>query len=235
MGFFDGTLFAKTPERGDRLNERYLRIIAPNLKAISGKRILDLASHNGCWSYAALTNGAASVVGIEGRKGVMNSGLPIFSQFDESRYHFICGDVFAETERLIKSGSTFDTILCLGIFYHIMDHYRLMRLMVDLKPSCIILDTALILSDEQKIVLQFERTDRASTAIPETPDQAKRIVGCASISALDAMAKSCGYSVERIDWNLCEVQTPEAVMDYFKEGPEMRRRFTLVLRPSNEP
>ena len=38
--------------------------------------------------------------------------------------------------------STFDIVLCLGIFYHIMDHYRLLNLIRQLKPRLVILDNS---------------------------------------------------------------------------------------------
>jgi predicted RNA methylase len=41
---------------------------APFASEISGARVLDLASHDGRWSYAFAGVGAASVVGIEGRQ-----------------------------------------------------------------------------------------------------------------------------------------------------------------------
>src|SRR6476661_8939613 len=55
-----------TATRG-RLNLRYEAIFAENRDIFAGAKVLDIASHDGRWSLAALECGAASVIGIEAR------------------------------------------------------------------------------------------------------------------------------------------------------------------------
>ena len=63
-GFFDRypryltTSDSETQMGSARLNLRHTAIIESNLDAIRGRRILDIASHDGRWSFAALRAGA---------------------------------------------------------------------------------------------------------------------------------------------------------------------------------
>ena len=51
--------------RGNRLNYRYLAIIQNQIKSFKDSSILDLVSHDGRWSLAALETGAKHVTAIE--------------------------------------------------------------------------------------------------------------------------------------------------------------------------
>ena len=56
----------------NRLNLRHEAIFGENKEVFEGQRVLDIASHDGRWSFAALKAGATSVVGIEGRPSSSN-------------------------------------------------------------------------------------------------------------------------------------------------------------------
>ena len=75
MGFFDGYpafyQSSRTGSHPNRLNARYQALIESNRDIIEGGRILDIASHDGRWSFAALHAGAEHVVGIEARSGLV--------------------------------------------------------------------------------------------------------------------------------------------------------------------
>jgi hypothetical protein len=68
-GFIDEfPQFYSTSQTGavpNRLNQRYRACLEWNEPVIRGNRILDIASHDGRWSFAALKTGASHVVGIE--------------------------------------------------------------------------------------------------------------------------------------------------------------------------
>jgi len=49
---------SNTAARPDRLNDRYRAIIDFNRGIIQGSTILDIASHDGRWSFAAIKSGA---------------------------------------------------------------------------------------------------------------------------------------------------------------------------------
>src|SRR5260370_605839 len=102
--FFDHfDRFVETSQTGsvvDRLNARYLALIHANRALIDGSSVLDLASHDGLFSFAALRNGASRVVGIEAEPGLVATSRANMERYDiaPSRYEFICGDVFDDIE-----------------------------------------------------------------------------------------------------------------------------------------
>jgi len=51
----------------NRFQQRWRMIIDPNGDLFQGARVLDIASHDGRWSFAALKAGAEFVEGVEGR------------------------------------------------------------------------------------------------------------------------------------------------------------------------
>ena len=58
-----------------RLNLRHRAIIERNRDILAGARVLDIASHDGRWSFAALKAGAAHVTGIEARHDAVDAGV----------------------------------------------------------------------------------------------------------------------------------------------------------------
>ena len=148
-GFFDEyPLFyftSKTSAVPNRLNQRYRACIEWNDAAIRGQRILDLASHDGRWSFAAIKAGAINVVGIEARDYLVeaaNANLRKCGISDNS-FQFIVGDAFECLDRI--EPNTVDTVFCLGFFYHVASHMLLLSKIARLKPKYLILDTALYL------------------------------------------------------------------------------------------
>jgi len=205
----------------NRLNERYNHIILPNLKHIVGKRILDMGSHDGRWMWAALESGASFVTGIEGRAETAARLIPQLTSKFPGQYEVIVGDVFDALANF--DNSQFDTILCLGIFYHILNHDRLMRLMSQLQPEAIIIDSGLIDDDDMIIKLQYEPTSNPLMGIG---DQPQTLVGIPSRGCLNAIAKLHGYDVNYIVWDKESIRQHQDIGDYLANA-----RFTTVLQP----
>ena len=63
-----------------RLNSRYEAIIAKNADRLAGKRVLDIASHDGRWTFAALSAGAAHVTGAEPRRELIDNAESTFAE-----------------------------------------------------------------------------------------------------------------------------------------------------------
>jgi 23S rRNA G2069 N7-methylase RlmK/C1962 C5-methylase RlmI len=59
---------SRTSPWPERLHARYQAIIQENLDLLRGQRVLDVASHDGRWSFAALKAGCAHVTGMEARE-----------------------------------------------------------------------------------------------------------------------------------------------------------------------
>jgi hypothetical protein len=231
--FGPGTPYSEyEPRKLLRINERYKRIIESNLTQIVGKRILDLAAHDGRWTWAALTAGAAYVEAVEGRPELVQQANQALSEFPPERFTFLQGDIFSYlTENVRAKGDRFDTILCLGIFYHINEHFRLLQLMSNVAPSAIILDSALLSTEEPIIRFKVEKTDDPLNAIPGEVGNNHALVGTMSTGLLGRWAKLNGWDVEYIAWNRTDIAQPAPVRDYLAESDRFRdrRRYTCVL------
>ena len=92
------------------LNLRFHPLIGKNLDILKDATVLDIASHDGRWSFAALKNGAKKVYGIEGKKELVQNSIENMKKYGiaEERYHFVVGDIFEEisksSTRIFRSG-----------------------------------------------------------------------------------------------------------------------------------
>src|SRR5262245_36226628 len=148
MGFFDflqtSARYAGEDANLNRLEQRRRFIVEPYVDDLSGARVLDLACNDGRWSYALAAAGAREVVGVEARPELIDQ----FTQFPDDEHtakvSLIAGDFFDVLPRLIEAGERFDVVAIYGVFYHIMDHYRLLKLVQRLEPRLIVIDSEFI-------------------------------------------------------------------------------------------
>ncbi len=72
---------SKTAAFANRLNWRAEILLSRNREVIEGKSVLDLASHDGRFSWACLELRASRVVGVEGRQelGLIQFSVSAFS------------------------------------------------------------------------------------------------------------------------------------------------------------
>ena len=215
--------FSGNERNPNRLAERYKRIIAANIDHIKGKSILDLASNNGRWSYAACAAEAARVQGIEGRLEEVQIAEKLIAKYDyTNKCSFEMGDIYDWL--FSNQDKRYDTVFCLGIYYHVLDHYMLLRLMARLQPECIIIDSGFVRTFDIMTHIHFEDPARHLNALPAYPDQKSELVGSISLGMMLQMAWNCGYSCEPVIWDPKEVEDKSAVQDYMSG-----RRFTLRL------
>jgi len=123
------------------LNARIDNLLTRNLDCFKGKRILDIGSHMGTFAYSALELGAEFVQGIDTEEKTIERGQELFKQakISETRYDFKVDDAFRYLENL-EEGS-FDTVLCLGTIYYMVEPYRLLKLMQKVAKEAVLLDT----------------------------------------------------------------------------------------------
>ena len=123
------------------LNARIDNLLTRNLDCFKGKRILDIGSHMGTFAYSALEMGAEFVQGIDTEVKTVERGQKLFQQLKvpESRYSLKVDDAFRYLENL-EEGS-FDTVLCLGTLYYMVEPYRLLKLMQKVAKEAVLLDT----------------------------------------------------------------------------------------------
>ena len=87
---------SRTAASPARLNLRHEAMIEPNRDILAGARVIDLASHDGRWSFAAHEAGAAHVTGVEARRPMVEAARRTFAGYGvpSDRYTFIRGDLF---------------------------------------------------------------------------------------------------------------------------------------------
>ena len=129
------------PYNFECLNARIDNLLTRNLDCIRGKRVLDIGSHMGTFMYSALELGAEFVQGIDTEEKTIERGQELFQQsrVDDSRYNFKVDDAFRYLES-IEEGS-FDTVICLGTLYYVVEPYRLLMLMKKAAIETILIDT----------------------------------------------------------------------------------------------
>ena len=123
------------------LNARIDNLLTRNLDCFKGKRILDIGSHMGTFAYSALELGAEFVQGIDTEEKTIERGQELFKQakISETRYDFKVDDAFRYLENL-EEGS-FDTVLCLGTIYYMVEPYQLLKLIQKVAKEAVLLDT----------------------------------------------------------------------------------------------
>jgi hypothetical protein len=142
-GFFDAhPRFLETSKTGPalaRLNARYKVLLHENRHLIEGRRVLDVASHDGRFSFAALRTGAREVVGVEHDPELVRHAVSHMEAYgvDPARYRFECRDLFPGFADL----GTLDVVLCLGILYHVNEHLHLLSSIAEVEPEVVLIDT----------------------------------------------------------------------------------------------
>lgn len=233
MNFFDNyPIFyttSKTKAFPNRLNNRYVALIESNKKLIENKSILDIASHDGRWSFAALKNGAKYVLGIEGREDLVNNAVNNMKnyQIPNDKFHFIAGDIHNEIKKL--EPKSFDTVFCFGFFYHTMNHYDLLDQIRRLSPENLILDTVISKSKSSIIEVKEEDSNVEMYAIKNAEyNNINVLVGHPSKKAMELMLKNFGFEYQYYDWHDGRISDWKDLESYKNKG-----RVTLVAKNLN--
>jgi Methyltransferase domain len=223
---------SRTAAHRGRLNMRYEAIFAENRDIFEGARVIDIASHDGRWSFAALETGAAEVLGIEARDELVDAARENLAHYgvDASRYRFVAGDVF---DVLSREEDPVDVVLCLGFLYHTLRYPELMRRIRDRAPRHLIIDTFVVRRRRTKPVVHLftEHTERERNAVVDAFSYGDQtLVGWPSVAGLEALVGAYGFAVERYsDWGALLRDNPamENVTDY-AEGRRVTARCVSV-------
>ncbi len=234
MGFFDFVADIPPYSEGNevaRLNKRFEMIVTPFRDAIDGARVLDLGAHDGRWAYALAGAGASEVVGIEARAELFER----FKQFPDApfkdRIDLRQGDFFKALQAFNDAGETFDLVAVYGIFYHIMDHFHMLKLIRGLRPKLVIVDGEFIDRPNPMIQMIMEKTDLDLNAAPQHEGQEKAIIGIPSFMAMDRMARALDFTIDWVDADALFGADRKGIQDYFRDDASRKKRATCWLTP----
>jgi hypothetical protein len=186
-----------------RLNLRYEAIFGENRDIFEGSSVLDLASHDGRWSLAALATGARRVTGIEARPELVKAATENLREYGygADRVRFITGDVH---EVLNTQDFEADVVLCLGFLYHTLRYNELLHGIRRTNARYLIIDTFSphMMGPVPNVKVITEDADEEGKAAADTYTCGPSVlVGCPNLAAIRTMLGAYGYRVERLsDW-----------------------------------
>lgn len=186
----------------DRLNLRHEAIITANRDILEGARVLDLASHDGRWAFAAVNAGAAHVTGIEARAQLVAHAEQTFEEagVDAARYRFISGDMFRV---LAEHEFEVDVVLCLGFLYHTLRYNELFHHIAGTGARHLIIDSTVLANRPKPIIeLHRDKPTKEGAAVSDEFAPGKRVlVGMPSAAAIEFLAATYGFTeTRRYDW-----------------------------------
>lgn len=213
-----------------RLNLRHTAIIDANRDILTGARVLDLASHDGRWTCAAVEAGARHVTGVEARPDLVQHAHANMRAYghDANSYAFIEGDLFDVLAEPALRQQKFDVVMCLGFLYHTLRYSELLGGIRALAPGHLVVDTAVIRSKDRVVRLGTDRTDKESAAAPNAlAHEGQMLVGRPSVAALELMLSVHGFEVESyFDWKALLAGKGKSRANVYATG----RRVTLRCR-----
>ena len=188
-------------EQRNRMNERYDALFASNRDIFDGARVLDLASHDGRFSMAALKAGAAHVTGVEVRQSLVDKAQETFAFYgqDPETYRFVCGDLF---EVLTREEFDVDVVVCAGYLYHTYRHTELMYRLHNLAPRHLIMDTMVTPDTEPTLKLVREpNAEDIRSAAQDAWSVDRVLVLRPSVPALQMLLRNYDFEIESMyDW-----------------------------------
>jgi SAM-dependent methyltransferase len=196
-------LTSSTAPTTARLNLRYEAIFGENRDIFAGASVLDLASHDGRWSLAALANGARSVTGVEVRPELVKAATENLGAYGygADRVRFVAGDVH---DVLKTQDFEADVVLCLGFLYHTLRYNELLYGIRRTNARHLIIDTfsPYMMGPVPNVNVLTEDADEEGKAGADSYTYGQSVlVGCPNLAAIRTMAGAYGYQVERLsDW-----------------------------------
>ncbi len=203
--FDDHPRFLETSETRpapNRLNGRHDAIVGYRRDIYAGARVLDLGSHDGRWSFAALKAGAARAVGVEARPHLVRKAEDNFAHYgmDRDRYEFVSSDAAAYLRA--AAPENFDVALCLGFFYHTAHHMELIAQFERVGARYIVIDTGIVQDERPIISMKMEETADTRMSIDYMGGGRRAVpVGIPSRAALVLMLDGAGYDTAFFPWS----------------------------------
>lgn len=166
----------------ERLSERHKYIIQENLDAFDNKSVIDIACHDGRWSFAALDAGATNVVGVEARAKLCARAKEIASELEEENYVFMEDDAHMFMARQQAQKIQTDTVLIFGFLYHTANIPHILHSATRLAKEYIIIDTNIVTAD--RAIAKFHYEDSAPKLAAFHPDNKQVLVSVPSLAMI---------------------------------------------------
>ncbi len=246
-GFFDDfPRFRETSQTATdlgRLNLRHRAQIEANRKVLDGARVLDIASHDGRWAFAALRAGATHVTGIEARPDLVAHSEETFRHYgvEDGMYRFVAQDIFAALER---EDLDVDVVMCFGFLYHTLRYPELFAKIRKLGAEHLLLDTKVSQGNDRTIRVTADEVAREAHAARDDYTYGTRtLVGAPTKKALKVMLRVYGYGVEEEqDWAALAAEAgggdvpPQAIRQYTSgQRVTWRCRYDEAVLPPSLP
>jgi FkbM family methyltransferase len=195
-----------------RLNARFDCLIARHREHIVGRTVLDVGSHDGRWTLAALATGASYVTAIEPRPDLVDIAEMNLGEYGFEQAQFLVGGAL---DTLTSMKPKVDTVFLFGVFYHVHQHISLLKELSETNATTIIIDTfvtpargepSYIRSDREpsyggSINFHTEPVDQDGTSFEEIyPGAGVAIVGRPSRQAVLFFLRQLGFSAQEIPW-----------------------------------
>ncbi len=219
-----------TSAERSRLNWRHLAIIEDNVDLLRGKDVIDIASHDGRWTFAALRAGARHVTGIAARALLVQTAEDTLRSYNvpAESFRFITGDVFAELDAARTSPLRADVVMCLGFLYHTVRYPELLLGIRATGAEYVVIDTAVSGMPNRVVRLVAENVENDNNAAPGQHSFAgKTLTGRPTRSALEYMLDAFGFDVvKKFDWQQALSDQQVKAVTKYRRG----RRVTWVAR-----
>ena len=182
---FDETLINRHIQRRRYFFDPLVELCGGSLK---GKRVLDLGCNAGYWSLLSLKHGCEFVLGIDGRKMLIDQANFVFevNQVQEAKYRFLEANIFDIDWTTLGS---FDIVLCLGLMYHVNKPVDLIERISLVNSDILVIDTAISLSKSLVFEIGFEDLADPRNALNS------ELITRPSIQALQDVVRYYGYDI----------------------------------------
>jgi len=199
----------------NRLRCRFDAIINANLEILNGARVLDVASHNGRWTTAAVLGGkAAHVVGVEPRAELVETAQRVARELGiAAQVDFRAATILDYLASEPPDADAFDTVMCNGYFYHTVDHWYLLNEFCRMGRH-LILDTEV--SPRPALAIFYERESSANIGNAfDDSSTGPALVGRPTANLLTEMLKSVGYTTcQYFNWRDYSYASTEWMKNY---------------------
>lgn len=183
---------------------RFDQIILHNVDVLKDRRILDVGGNVGHFLRLAVYHGAYSATCLEPRAELRKEfdDLWLKDGLNPEQSQFVTGS--ASELEILFNPRQFDTIMCLGMLYHIHSHPPFLKALAALQPQHLILDTVVSASDSANIELDLENSDWRYAGFDDHRPWVLR--GTPSRKALDMMLSYCDWeTVGKFDFAQCPI------------------------------